>query len=157
MVRESSRHGPLWWAPRRVNLNQEQPRILIVDDFEIGALGLAEHLSLEGWDCRAVFQGADAIAFAKSWHPHIVIVDISMLNVDGAETALALRSDQWTKDSVIIAFTALDEREVLRRVNGTEFDGYCQKGQILDALATFIRTAFNVTPTSASPSATQIP
>ena len=142
MQRQPSRDGPNWWVDRRVKLNREPARILIVDDFEIGALGLAEYLSLEGWECRAAFHGRDAIAVAKVWRPHVIILDISMPNLDGVETAQALRNDLLTKDSVIIAFTALGEHEVLRRGDGTEFDGYCQKGPILDALTAFILTAF---------------
>jgi len=143
MLRHPFSSGPNWWVDRRVNLCQEPARILIVDDFEMGALGLAEYLSLEGWNCRAAFHGSDAIAVAKVWHPHVIVMDISMPNLDGVETAHTLRNDPLTKDSVIIAFTALDEREVLRRSDYIEFDGYCQKGPILDALTAFIRTAFS--------------
>ena len=141
MPQEPSHAGPNWWTHRRVNLNQEQVRILIVDDYEVGAGAMAEYLSLDGWDCRTAFHGKDAIALAIQWQPHFVMMDISMLELDGVEAAHALRNEPQTRDVVIIAFTSLTEYEVRRRGGGADFDGYFRKGQFSSTLVDFIRGA----------------
>lgn len=73
-------------------------------------------------------------------------MDISMPEINGFEATLALRQNARTGNIVILAFTALDEREVLRHLthsNTTSFDGYCQKGQsptvLLALIEHFIR------------------
>ena len=64
-----------------------------------------------------------------------------MPDLDGVEAAHALRDDPQTRDTVIIAFTSLEECEVRRRGGGAEFDGYCQKAQPPSALVDFIHGA----------------
>jgi two-component system, OmpR family, response regulator len=48
---------------------------------------------------------------------------------DGFETTHALPHGLRTGGILIIAFTALDEAEVLTHGSHAMFDGYCQKGQ----------------------------
>ncbi|OTP78520.1 CheY-like receiver [Caballeronia sordidicola] len=66
---------------------------------------------------------------ATAWVPDLIVMDISMPELNGLEATHALRRDLRTGSIVIIAFTALDEAEVLRHQLHTSFDGYCQKGQ----------------------------
>jgi CheY-like chemotaxis protein len=55
-------------------------------------------------------------------------MDISMPECNGYEAARALRRHPKTRNVVIVAHTALDEREVRGQQNDDEFDGYLQKG-----------------------------
>jgi two-component system OmpR family response regulator len=65
-------------------------------------------------------------------------MDISMPEINGIEATLALRQDLRTGSIIILAFTALDEAEVLRHLTHLTFDGYCQKGQPPAALVALI-------------------
>ena len=49
--------------------------------------------------------GADALAFAKSSSPNLVVLDLGLPDVDGWEVARRLRSDEETRDIPIIAFS----------------------------------------------------
>jgi two-component system, OmpR family, response regulator len=57
-----------------------------------------------------------------------LILDIHMPEFDGFATAAALRNDARRPSIAIVAFTAVDASEVLRRATPGDFDGYCQKG-----------------------------
>ena len=117
------------WTDRRIAAYIEPLRVLVVDDNVNGAEALAAYLSLDPMECRIATSGAQAIAMATAWVPDVIVMDISMPELNGLEATHALRRDLRTGNIVIIAFTALDEAEVLRHLFHTSFDGYCQKGQ----------------------------
>ncbi|CAN7417890.1 response regulator [Caballeronia sp. LjRoot29] len=117
------------WTDRRIAAYTEPLRVLVVDDNINGAEALAAYLSLDPVECRIALSGAQAIKMATAWLPDVIVMDISMPGLNGLEATHALRRDLRTSSIVIIAFTALDEAEVLRHLLHTSFDGYCQKGQ----------------------------
>lgn len=117
------------WTNRRIATYTEPLRVLVVDDNKNGAEALAAYLSLDPMECWIALNGAQAIEMATAWVPDVIVMDISMPDLNGLEATHALRSDLRTGNIVIIAFTALDETEVLRHLLHTSFDGYCQKGQ----------------------------
>jgi two-component system OmpR family response regulator len=117
------------WTRRRIKLEEAVLRLLIVDDNQNAAEALAAYLSFEEINCQTAFGGVQAISVGVAWRPHVILMDISMPDCNGFEAALALRQDARTREITIIAFTALDEAEVLRHLTDHEFDGYFQKGQ----------------------------
>lgn len=126
------------WSERRVPPITASLRVLIVDDYKSGADALAAYLSLSAMDCRIALGGAQAIEIGTTWLPEVIIMDISMPDLNGFEATLALRRDLRTGNTVILAFTSLDEADVLRHLRHQVFDGYCQKGQSPDALIALI-------------------
>lgn len=126
------------WSNRRVASPTASLRILVVDDNQNAAEAIAAYLSREAVQCRIALGGAQAIELGARWLPHIIIMDISMPDINGIEATLALRQDLRTHDIIIVAFTALDESEVLRHLTHPAFDGYCQKAQSPTALVALI-------------------
>ena len=99
---------------------------------------LAAYLSLKAMKCRIALGGRQAVELAAAWQPNVIIMDISMPGIDGFEATLALRRDLRAGNTVIIAFTASDEADVLAHLSHPTFDGYCQKGQPPDLLVASI-------------------
>jgi CheY-like chemotaxis protein len=114
------------------------PRVLVVDDNSNGADALATYLELGKLKVTAVYGGAAAIAAACVWKPDVVLLDISMPQVDGFAVAKALRDNACTASTVIVALTAYDEGVVRRGSAHTDFDAYCQKGHMLDSLSSLL-------------------
>ncbi|WP_075357187.1 response regulator [Caballeronia sordidicola] len=117
------------WTQRRIKLGKGTLRVLVVDDNQNAAEALAAYLAFEKIDCQTAFGDAQAISVGVAWSPHVILMDISMPDCNGFQAALALRQDARTREITIIAFTALDEAEVLRHLTDHEFDGYFQKSQ----------------------------
>jgi CheY-like chemotaxis protein len=129
------------WTSRRIPATYAEPlRVLIVDDNKNGAEALAAYLTLDPMECRIELSGAQAIRMATLWVPDVIVMDISMPDLNGLEATHALRRDLRTGSIVIIAFTALDEADVLRHLLHTSFDGYCQKGQSPTVLVSLINS-----------------
>jgi CheY-like chemotaxis protein len=57
-----------------------------------------------------------------------------MPEMDGFAAAKALRGDDRTSSLIIVALTAHDRRYVEARASEEDFDGYCQKGLMLEPL-----------------------
>jgi two-component system OmpR family response regulator len=127
------------WTNRSVDVDLRRSRILVVDDNEASAEGLAAALAADGLDTRYVLSGVDALHAIDGWVPHVVVLDISMPEHDGFATARVLRRIPPTRDVGIIAFTALGEDYVRTKGVRAGFDGYCQKGNTPHALVRLIK------------------
>jgi two-component system, OmpR family, response regulator len=129
------------WTRRSFDLGGLQLRVLVVDDNHNAAEAMMAFLSFESMTCRAAFGGLEAIAVGTDWAPHVILMDISMPECNGFEATLALRGDQRTSGTVILAFTALnDDAEVRKHLDDHSFDGYCQKGQAPSKLVTLLKS-----------------
>jgi len=118
------------WTKRSFDLAGMPLRLLVVDDNHNAAEAMASYLSFENMECRVAFGGLEAIAIGTHWAPHVILMDISMPECNGYEATFALRQDQRTSGTVIVAFTALnDDGDVRKHLVDHSFDGYSQKGQ----------------------------
>jgi CheY-like chemotaxis protein len=126
------------WTSRSLHVRDRAPRVLIVDDNSNAADALAAYLGSAKLNTAAVYGGAAAIAACCVWRPDVVLLDISMPVIDGFAVAKALRSNARTSAAIIVALTAHDESFVTRNATPSDFDAYCQKGLVLDSLATLL-------------------
>ena len=58
-------------------------RVLLVEDEGAVASGIAALLEAEGMLVQIAENGDDAIAIARSWSPHIAIIDVCLPDMDG--------------------------------------------------------------------------
>ena len=122
--------APHPWIRRSFDLCGMPLRILVVDDNRNAAEAMASYLSIENMKCRVAYGGRDAIAIGIHWLPQVILMDISMPECNGYEATLALRQDKRTSETIIVAFTALnDDGDVRKHLINHSFDGYSQKGQ----------------------------
>lgn len=63
------------------------------------------YLSGAGFDVEALGGGIDALEFARSSSPDLVVLDLGLPDVDGWEVARQLKSDEQTRGIPIIAFS----------------------------------------------------
>jgi DNA-binding NtrC family response regulator len=60
-------------------------RVLVVDDDAGIRHSLARIIRVQGYDVDTAADGKSAIAAAKSFRPHLLIIDIRMPEIDGVE------------------------------------------------------------------------
>ena len=89
--------------------NKKSKRILVVDD-EADILELLKYnLKKEGYDVKAVSDGAEAVELAREFLPDLVLLDIMMPNQDGVETCRQLREIPDMNSTFIVFLTARSE------------------------------------------------
>jgi len=73
-------------APRRrTNASSIVPRVLIADDYVDAAKSLALVLSIAGVQTEIAMDGAEALARAELWNPHVCVLDLLMPIMNGWE------------------------------------------------------------------------
>ncbi len=100
----------------------EKKRVLIVDD-EIRFTNILK-MNLE-YTGRYIVEeengGAGVIDAVRRFHPHVILLDIVMPDVNGGEVATQLRNDPELKDIPIIFITALISKAEERTIGGSPY------------------------------------
>jgi signal transduction histidine kinase len=121
----------------------EPRRILVADDNHDAAESLTLQLQLAGHEVRTAHDGVEALAVAKEFTPHIVVLDLGMPKMDGYETARMMRLSSWGKSAVLIALTGWGQQQDRRRTAEAGFDLHLVKpvseSQLFQALASTSR------------------
>ncbi len=86
-------------------------KILIVDDEQDALSILEKELAGRGYFVISADNGNDAINLAKSERPDLIILDIWMSGMDGAEVDAKLKEDLKTKDIPVIFLTCLYQKK----------------------------------------------
>jgi CheY-like chemotaxis protein len=102
-------------------------RILVVDDDRDGAESLALLLRMERYATQTAYDGMEALRLAREFAPHVVLLDISMPELDGFDVASRLRSEPWAHPLRVIALTAWNRFDDRARARVAGFDGYLVK------------------------------
>lgn len=81
-------------------------RILVVDDDRAIQALLDEALAFEGYDVVCAANGAQGIELAHAEQPDVILMDIMMPCLDGAEATRQLKADPLTRHIPVIAMSA---------------------------------------------------
>ena len=81
-------------------------RILLVEDNEMNRDMLSRRLKRRGYDVVIAVDGREGIERAASESPDLILLDMSLPEVDGWEAAKRLKADPGTHSIPIIALTA---------------------------------------------------
>ena len=115
-------------------------RVLLADDHALVRAGIRALLeNIEGVTVVAeAANGNEAVALARQYRPEIVLLDISMPELNGLEACARIRREFPEMRAVILSMHA-DEEYVLRALrNGAK--GYMLKDSAIDELAQVLKT-----------------
>ncbi|NKF24395.1 response regulator [Solimonas marina] len=88
----------------------QKRRILVVDDDQECATALSQILEIVGHDARFVCEGAQATHAVDGFEPDIVLVDVSMPDIDGLEVARILR--ERDRPPLLVSISGFSENGV---------------------------------------------
>jgi CheY-like chemotaxis protein len=81
-------------------------RILLVEDNETNCDMLLRRLRRLGYEVSGVDNGVSGLAAARSQTPDVILMDLSLPEMDGWEASRQLKADDATRMIPIIALTA---------------------------------------------------
>ncbi len=84
-------------------------KILLVDDEPDILEFLGYNLKKEGYEILTAGNGRDAVEMARKHHPHLIILDVMMPDMDGIETCREIRELEGMQDVLIAFLTARSE------------------------------------------------
>ena len=115
-------------------------RLLLIDDSEI-ALAYAESVLTDvGFDVRAVSSLRAFQSVLSSWKPHLIVTDLYMPEMSGAELCQWLRRQVATARIPIVLCSSAPDDELAAIARAVGADAYLSKIAGLDALPERLNT-----------------
>ena len=102
-------------------------RILVVEDNPLNLKLVRVVLQPAGYDVIEAQSGEEAIRVAQENPPDLVLMDLQLPGIDGAETLRRLRQGHLARDVPVVAVTAFAMAEDRERASLAGFDGYVEK------------------------------
>jgi two-component system cell cycle response regulator len=103
------------------------PNILVIDNNADNVDLVAYLLRARGYAPRVASSGAAGVRTAVEDPPDLILLDISMPDMDGYAVAAALKPRPALEGTRIVAVTAFAMVEDRERIATAGFDGYIQK------------------------------
>lgn len=97
---------------------QPQPHILIVEDDPCAAHAIRDTLTLEGephWNIQVAEGGERALALAAARPPNVVLLDVGLPDLDGAEVYRRLRTHPRMGGTHVLFLTAATSLDLYQR------------------------------------------
>lgn len=108
-------------------------RILVVDGDRPSAKLIQAVLEQEGCQLRVAESAKDALELGRSFEPHLVLTELVLKDLSGADLLKLFRADPSLRNAVIVAVTASNGPETKRLVLEVGGGGYIRKP--IDALS----------------------
>ena len=115
-------------------------RILLVEDNETNCDMLLRRLRRLGYEVTGADNGVSGLAAARSHAPDVILMDLSLPEMDGWEAARRLKADAATQRIPIIALTAYASESDRASALEAGCDDYETKPLDLEQLLKKIRT-----------------
>ena len=131
-------------ASTTTEMTSDKGIVLIVDDDPVVRKLTREMLSKITDAVHAVSCGLDAIRVAPQLDPDLILLDVTMPDMDGFEVCQKLRADPRTAEVPIIMVTALNDRESKLRGLEAGADDFISKPYDRMELRTRVRTILKV-------------
>jgi CheY-like chemotaxis protein len=114
-------------------------RILVVEDNERNLKLVRDVLQYAGYDVIAASSGEQGVALARERVPDLVLMDLQLPEMDGAEALRLLRDDPLTREIPVVAVTAFAMKDDRERALDAGFDSYIEKPISVRALPEQVR------------------
>lgn len=85
-------------------------KILVADDDRVTHVKFNKPFTEEGYEVIHAYDGKEALQMAREHMPDLIILDLTMPEMDGRTVCKELKSVPETKDIKIIMLTAKDEQ-----------------------------------------------
>ena len=92
--------------------NDHKKRILVIEDETHIAEGIRLNLSMKGYDVMLALDGIEGIDAWRSWHPHLIVLDIMLPMMDGLSVLRTIRRDDARLPVLILSAKSSVEDKV---------------------------------------------
>ncbi len=116
-------------------------RVLVVDDNVDGAESLCAVLEWMGCSTAAAFNGAQGLALAGRFDPHLALIDLEMPDMTGCDVARQLRMRQPRIPVTLVCITGRGGSEDRGLCIDAGFDDFYTKPMDPDRLAEVVQSA----------------
>ena len=106
----------------------------MIDDSEIQLAVVSKVLENAGFEVRAVSSLRRFVNAVLDWKPHLIVTDLYMPEMTGAQLCSWLRTQVQTAKTPVIICSSAEDSELERVARAVGADGYVSKAAGPDAL-----------------------
>jgi CheY-like chemotaxis protein len=121
----------------------DRPLVLLVEDYEDAREMYRDYLEFSGFDVATAGDGREAVEKARSIHPDVILMDLSLPVMDGWEAARALKSSPDTAALKIIALSAHSPMTAWAGARASGCDAFiakpCLPGDLVLQISAFLK------------------
>lgn len=100
---------------------------MIVEDNESLAEIYKTRLELIGYTCFVAYNGVTALYFIQKEQPDLVLLDLMIPDLSGAQVLATMRGSEWGKDVPVWIISNLNEAEAPQDLRSYGISGYTVK------------------------------
>lgn len=105
-------------------------KIAIIEDDQVISQMYRMKFEADGFDVQLADNGKQGVAMVKDFAPDIILLDLQMPNMNGAEALAEIRSNDWGKQIPVIILTNLGEEEAPKSLRSLGIHSYIVKADL---------------------------
>jgi DNA-binding response OmpR family regulator len=105
-------------------------KIAIIEDDQVISQMYLMKFEADGFEVQRADNGERGIALVESFVPDIILLDLQMPKMDGAEALEIIRKSDWGKNIPVIILTNLGEEEAPRQIRSLGIHSYIVKADL---------------------------
>ena len=102
-------------------------RIAVVEDDDALAMMYEFKLKSEGFEARRASNGEEGLKLVEEFQPNLILLDLRMPIMDGAEMLEKLRATDWGANTRVIILTNISKSEAPQALRFLSVDRYVVK------------------------------
>lgn len=102
-------------------------RILVVEDNPKNLKLVRDVLRFSGYEVIEATSGEDGVRLAASAEPDLILMDLQLPDIDGAEALRRIRAGERTREVPVVAVTAFAMDHDREHAFASGFSGYVEK------------------------------
>lgn len=105
-------------------------KIAIIEDDSVIAEMYRMKFELEGYDVEVASNGRLGVEMVRDIKPDLILLDLQMPEMGGAEALAIIRSNDWGKDVPVLILTNTGEEEAANSLKGLSIESYIVKAEM---------------------------
>lgn len=105
-------------------------KIAIIEDDPVINQMYRMKFEADGFDVQLADNGKRGVALVESFHPDLILLDLSMPHMNGEEALKEIRAMEASKDTPVIILTNLGEEEAPKTLRALGIHSYIVKANL---------------------------
>lgn len=105
-------------------------KIAIIEDDQVISQMYRMKFEADGFDVQLADNGKQGVAMVEHFSPDIILLDLQMPNMNGAEALAQIRAKDWGKQIPVIILTNLGEEEAPKSLRTLGIHSYIVKADL---------------------------
>lgn len=105
-------------------------KIAIIEDDQVISQMYRMKFEADGFEVQLADNGERGVALVEEFKPDLILLDMKMPHMDGAEALAEIRAHDWGKDIPTIILTNLGEEEAPKELKNLNIHSYIVKADL---------------------------